>query len=372
MSAKFTIKQIFKDNWESFLTANTSLNVRDVVKDEVAKTIDCGDEKAGCSLYFCSHCQTFKYVPFRCKSRFCATCGQIYKKSRAIKIASKLTNCTHRHIVFTIPEELRVFFQRDRNLLNILFKASSQTLLDWFYSANKSQDFKPGIISTLHTFGRDLKWNPHIHMLVTEGAVGKFTTWRHFKHIPYIMLRRKWQATLLFLLSKAKIPDFKQLKNLLFKNHKDGFYVYAKPNSLSKKQTVNYIIRYVGRPVMAQSRILAYDGDTVTFWYERHEDHKRVEETIPAFEFIKRLIIHIPNKYFNMVRYYGYYAKEYHSSKKLYPMHSKQYLQVHSTLNKWRFNILESFNYDPIKCKCGHKMELVNIIYPCKYANVYT
>ena len=42
---------------------------------------------------------------------------------------------------------------------------------------NHKEDFKPGFIATLHTFGRDLKWNPHIHMLITEGAVGKFTTW---------------------------------------------------------------------------------------------------------------------------------------------------------------------------------------------------
>ncbi len=28
-----------------------------------------------------------------------------------------------------------------------------------------------GIVCVLRTFGRPLNWNPHIHMLVTEGAV---------------------------------------------------------------------------------------------------------------------------------------------------------------------------------------------------------
>ena len=54
-----------------------------------------------------------------------------------------------------------------------------------------------GFISTLHTFGRDLKWNPHIHVLITEGASGNFTPWKKFEVFPYIMLRNRFQTTLL-------------------------------------------------------------------------------------------------------------------------------------------------------------------------------
>ncbi|WP_366208768.1 transposase [uncultured Clostridium sp.] len=28
-------------------------------------------------------------------------------------------------------------------------------------------------MAALHTFGGDLKWNPHVHALVTEGAIDK-------------------------------------------------------------------------------------------------------------------------------------------------------------------------------------------------------
>ena len=47
---------------------------------------------------------------------------------------------------------------------------------------------------------------------------------------------------------------------------------------------------------------------SVTYYYDRHEDGKRVVEKFHAFDFIKKLIIHIPEKGFNMVRYYGIYA----------------------------------------------------------------
>ncbi|MCI9621692.1 MAG: IS91 family transposase, partial [Dorea sp.] len=36
-----------------------------------------------------------------------------------------------------------------------------------FFKQNKSMNFTPGFIMVLHTFGRDLKWNPHIHCLIS-------------------------------------------------------------------------------------------------------------------------------------------------------------------------------------------------------------
>jgi len=44
--------------------------------------------------------------------------------------------------------------------------------------------------------------------------------------------------------------------------------------------------------------------------YTRHEDNKTVTETISALDFIQKLIVHIPEKHFKMLRYYGVYAKQ--------------------------------------------------------------
>lgn len=41
-----------------------------------------------------------------------------------------------------------------------------------------------------------------------------------------------------------------------------------------------------------------------TYYYERHEDGKRVEETIHVYDFIKLLIKHIPDKNFKVVKYF--------------------------------------------------------------------
>ena len=65
--------------------------------------------------------------------------------------------------------------------------------------------------------------------------------------------------------------------------------------------TIKYISRYLGRPVIATSRIDAYDGENVTFHYTRHEDNKTVTETIPALDFIRKLILHIPVSYTHLI-----------------------------------------------------------------------
>lgn len=223
-----------------------------------------------------------------------------------------------------------------------------------------------GFISTLHTFGRDLKWNPHIHVLITEGAAGNFTPWKKSEVFPYIMLRSRFQTTLLSLLEKHLGKDnFKALKYHIYKTSKNGFYVHApKVKARDIKATVKYVIRYSGKPAMAQSRILNYDGEYVTFWYVRHEDNQRVEETIHAYDFIKRLIIHIYDKYFNVVRYYGLYAKKHKFSDKFIHMLKPHVAEFRKQLKNWRCRIELYFKHDPLICSCGHTFHFDYIVNP--------
>ena len=55
----------------------------------------------------------------------------------------------------------------------------------------------------------------------------------------------------------------------------------------------------------------------IDFHYTRHEDNKTVTETIPALNFIQKLIVHISEKHFKMLRYYGIYAKHHKQEMKL-------------------------------------------------------
>lgn len=176
--------------------------------------------------------------------------------------------------------------------------------------------FYSRIYSCSPHFGRELKWNPHIHCLVSEGGIGNSGLWRSKTHFNYTFLRNAFRTALLDLMEKEIGTSFKSVKNRCYKEHKHGFYVYAKPNKCNPKIVTKYIGRYLGRPVIATSRIDRYDGETVTFHYNRHEDNRLITESVPVMEFIQRLIQHIPEKHFKQIRYYGLYAGNHKNDSK--------------------------------------------------------
>ena len=148
------LQKIFNEHYEEMLYL---LHPRTSVVENVDKMLHCGDPSFGRAMYGCSHCGELKFVPFRCHSRFCPTCGNMYSIDRTTSMSFHLINVQHRHCVFTIAEELRPFFLENRSLLNCLFHSVNSVVTRMFHKDNKTQLFTPGFISVLHTFGRDLK-----------------------------------------------------------------------------------------------------------------------------------------------------------------------------------------------------------------------
>ena len=118
------LQQIFKEHYEELIYL---LNPRKSIIQNVDRMIHCGDSSFGVALFDCEHCSNLKFVPFRCKSRFCPSCGTKYAIDRTTAMSFKLVNCIHRQCVFTIDENLRIFFYEDRSLLNCLFSAVRST-----------------------------------------------------------------------------------------------------------------------------------------------------------------------------------------------------------------------------------------------------
>ena len=355
------LQQIFTDYYEEI---EYTLHPRKTEMENIDKMIHCGDPSFGGAMYGCPHCGNLKFVPFRCHSRFCPTCGNKYAMERTTSMSFKLVNVTHRHCVFTIDENLREFFLKDRSLLDCLFHSVNSVITRMFFKMNKSKNFTPGFIMVLHTFGRDLKWNPHIHCLISEGGYSDDGFWRNVKHFDYTFLRNAFRTALLNEMESKIGSSFKKVKAKCYREHQQGFYVYAKPNLCDPRIVVKYIGRYLGRPVIATSRIDKYDGEMVTFHYNRHEDEQYIEETIPAMEFIQRLIRHIPEKHFKMIRYGGIYARHREIDSKLYRAISKSKHHIYHSFNQWRTAILSSFGYDPLVCPdCQHRMEFLELYF---------
>ena len=355
------LQKIFSEHYEEITYI---LHPRDCEIENIDKMLRCGDPAFGGAMYGCPSCGELKFVPFRCKSRFCPSCGTKYAMERTATMSFKLIRVRHRHCVFTIDELLRPFFLEDRSLLNCLFHAVSSVVLSLFHKMNRSKNYTPGFIMVLHTFGRDLKWNPHIHCLISEGGFSDDGFWKNVSHFNYTYLRNAFRTALLNELEMRIAPSFKKTKALCYRNNKHGFYVYAKPKKCDPDTVIKYIGRYLGRPTIALSRIDSYDGETVTFHYNRHEDDAYVQETLPVLDFIRRLIRHIPEKYFKMIRYGGLYARRRESDKKLNRAISREKHRFFRSFLEWRTAILHSFGYDPLKCpKCGTTMLFLELYF---------
>ena len=200
IEGQYTIKQIFQDNgnWERFKTKYHD-RLRPTIIREVEKMLACRDPlQLGYHKYVCKKCgQVERIVPHSCKSRFCSSCGKVMVDQWIERSMSGFVDVPYHHIVFTIPKELRHLFRWDRSGYGDLFTAASRTLLEWC----KGQGFTPGIVAVLHTFGSDLKGNPHIHVLITEGGLSlDRQRWIANAFIPWRMLKARWKYHVVTLL----------------------------------------------------------------------------------------------------------------------------------------------------------------------------
>ena len=154
-----------------------------------------------------------------------------------------------------------------------------------------------------------MKFNPHIHVLISEGGLDAYKIWHDIPYIDYTSLRKKWQYLLLKRLREkyGKSEKIKRAIDKLYKNSPKGFYVNAERRITNRRSIVKYLGRYLNRPAIAESRIKEYDGKEVLFWYEDHNTKKKIDVRLPVLEFIGKLVSHIPPKNFHMVRRYGLY-----------------------------------------------------------------
>ena len=219
----FIIKQIFEDHWNKFLLDNPNIKIGDGVYSNVNRILKCKTPLLVFSLFVCEHCGKQKIVLHTCKSRMCSSCGNKYIKQRESSIFSKLIKCNHRHVVFNIPKELRIFFLKDRKRLNYLFKAVSITVNYWIKDKYKKKDLIPAYVSILHTFCRSLVFNPHIHMILLDGGISnKCNEFIKISFFSYLSFRKRFMKALLDMLEEdiGKIT-FRKIKNQVYLSHKE-------------------------------------------------------------------------------------------------------------------------------------------------------
>jgi len=346
---QITINYIFSDNhnWDVYRYQHRD-ELRSVEIAEVEKMLSCA--KRGYCLFECSGCGEVMVVHFGCNSRVCTHCGKRFTDKWAESIARKLFDVKHRHVVLTIPEELRLVFYEDRILLKVLMDCAIAAIT-YVMAWKLNYIAVPGIVVVLHTYGKDMKFNPHLHCLVTEGGFKGNGTWVDLHYFPFRMVRTSWQYQLLTCLKEELEDTFEnvELIDFLFNRYPEGFYIRAKDTINNKKKMIKYIGRYIRHPAVAESRIIFYDGGKVVFWYE-YDNHVRHYVMMSVNDFIHAVIDHVPDKQFKTIRHYGVYSRGI----------KRRFKRLLGLVSIAQTKLLK-FNelWSPICPKCGKKMDFV-------------
>ncbi|WP_424955040.1 IS91 family transposase [Effusibacillus lacus] len=358
------LKRIFFDehrHWEQFV-AKHGKRIRPQVIKEVEKFRICGTMHGGFKLFACEGCGHMKFVPYRCKGRFCTTCSNGETEEWSKVMEQELLTVPHRHVVFTMDERLWPLFCLKREMLKALMDEAAKLLQDWFLDRYK---VTIGIVMGLHTFGSRMNFNPHVHMLVTEGGMKADGEFKRIEFIPFEMLRKRWQAAVLSLirghLNQRERKKYRKLLDEAYRENPDGFYVHAPKRKGNVQKQLQYIGRYMRRPAISLKRIVKYDGKTVTFSYVDKTDGEEKFETLTVEEFITRIIRHIPDEHFKSIRHYGIYSRR---SKKMWMERieawwerTKKWLKKMAKEKRvtvrWREKMFLSWGADPLACpKC--------------------
>jgi len=81
-----------------------------------------------------------------------------------------------------------------------------------------------------------------------------------------------------------------------------------------KSYTAKYLGAYIKKPPISASRLTHYHGGEVSFTYLDHRTKTHKRKTLDQKEMVTRILSHVPEKHFKMIRYYGFLANRVRSS----------------------------------------------------------
>ena len=383
-----SIREIVRAVWPSFKEKYASRLTRPGLVEAVESFIGCHDFANGYLYYECPSCGDFYMIGFSCHSRICPSCGKKYRDARSAKVSAKCLEVPHRQFVFTIPHQLRRFFRAHRKpMLNALFASVNDAfallLKRHAPKAYAREGRKHGIICFLHTFGRDMKWHPHIHVLVAERWMDRDGNLHKHDYFSFDFLRLAFMNALLsraYAFCKESLGKDEQramwlLQKELRGRYPKGYYVYGRKfgngrtTTKDMRELTHYIARYASHPAISERRIASFDQKAmkVTWFFDPHEDDGVEEESLrkgrqyvteSAESFIMRLLIHVPDKGFQQIRYYGFYANKCKAEPRTGLLFSYAELRRMAEDNTWAKGLMKAFGYDPTVCKCGARMAI--------------
>jgi hypothetical protein len=123
-------------------------------------------------------------------------------------------------------------------------------------------------------------------------------------------LKRLFRAgKLVFAGSIAELSNWNAFLAFLEPLCQKEWVVYAKAPFRGPDHLLQYLARYTHRVAISNHRLIAFDGESVTFrWKDYAHGNKKRKMTLSADEFLRRFLLHTLPRGFVRIRFFGFLA----------------------------------------------------------------
>jgi len=312
-----TLQEVFRRGFERYAhQRRVPLHIRRAARAiRLCRTAALGGHVTGCPE---GHEARVHYNS--CRHRACPQCARIRIDRWLAAREVQLLPCDHYHVVFTIPHELEpLWYDNRRRMTELLFRCVRDTLVE-LLGDPRYLGARPGVLATLHTWGRTLTFHPHVHCLVTGGGLGT-TGWRGVRNgyllpvrVVCALFRGKLVAALRVAAARGQLTlptemSPTRLGNLLRTLGRRPWNVRIQERYAHGRGVLVYLGRYLRGGPISNRRLVTVDGARVVFRYRDHRDGRPKSMALPLEHFVQRITWHVPEPGHQMVRYFGLYAR---------------------------------------------------------------
>jgi hypothetical protein len=263
-----------------------------------------------------------------CRHRSCPQCAYLQTERWLAVQRARLLACDHYHVIFTLPHDLHPLWLANVPVMTaLLCQVVRATLLE-LLADPQYLGAQPGILAALHTWSQTLVLHPHVHGLVTGGGRTPDGSWKAVRNgfllpVRVVMavfrgkmlaaIRQAWAREDLVRPEGMRPQPFLNLRTRLGHPRKTPWNVHLRERYRHGVGVVTYLARYLRGGPIKNARLVAWQGDRVTFTCrprpEEADDGSASPQRLPlsVADFLQRWLLHVPVPQTRVVRSYGLY-----------------------------------------------------------------
>ena len=331
--------------------------------------MNCRTAALGGYIRQCDVCGKYDIAYCSCKDRHCPTCGHFEKARWLEQQKARLLPIPYFQVVFTIDHALvPLVWRNQRRLYDLLFHTAARLLQEY---GQRYLGGELGCTVVLHTWGQTMQAHPHLHCIVTGGALvrteqgARWQAARPNYLFPVVKLSRDFRAAFCAGIRRLhqqgwlewdEEQEGQTIEELLRQAESQRWEVYIEPPQKDLTRLIGYLASYIYRIAISNFRLLKIEHGQVSFRYrDNRAGGQEKVMTLPAVEFIRRFLLHVLPPRFVRVRHYGLHhggAKwKLRQVRALLGLEGKLPAVAQLTLREWLSRFVEG---DPDVCPhCG-------------------